>query len=130
MEAIEVRKSTQAIRALWVLGNEYLQEAAPWSAIKTDRDRAAVVVRTGLNLAGLFARIAQPFVPDAAAKAAAAVGEAWAGPWPGADGRTELGRIPAGRKVSAPEVLFRKVEDAQIAEWSERFGGAEQGAAD
>ena len=32
---------------LWVLGNEYLQEAAPWTAIKTDRDRAAVVVRTG-----------------------------------------------------------------------------------
>src|SRR5690606_15965526 len=47
MEALEIRKSAQELRARWVLGNEYLQEAAPWTAIKTDRDRAAVVVRTG-----------------------------------------------------------------------------------
>ncbi|HRD28555.1 MAG TPA: methionine--tRNA ligase, partial [Caulobacter sp.] len=42
LEAIEVRKAAQAVRALWVLGNEYLQEAAPWTAFKTDVDRAAV----------------------------------------------------------------------------------------
>ena len=63
METIELRKSAQALRALWVLGNEYLQEAAPWTAIKTDRDRAAVIVRTGLNLVALFARISAPFIP-------------------------------------------------------------------
>ena len=58
-EAIEVRKSAQALRALWVLGNEYLQEAAPWTAIKTDPERAAVIVRTALNLVALFARVAR-----------------------------------------------------------------------
>lgn len=57
MDAIEIRKSAQALRALWVVGNEYLQEAAPWTAIKTDRDRAAVIVRTALNLAALYAKI-------------------------------------------------------------------------
>ena len=67
LEAIEVRKGAQALRALWVLGNEYLQEAAPWTAIKTDRDRAAVVVRTGLNLAALFAAVSRPFLPFTAA---------------------------------------------------------------
>jgi methionyl-tRNA synthetase len=125
MEALEVRKSAQALRALWVLGNEYLQEAAPWTALKTDRDRAAVVVRTGLNLVALFARVAQPFIPEAAAKAAAAVGEASPGAWPTPDGRAELSRLEPGRAVAAAEVLFRKVEDAQIAEWTERFGGAD-----
>ena len=45
MEAMEIRKSAQAVRALWVTGNEYLTEAAPWTAMKTDprprrRDRA------------------------------------------------------------------------------------------
>jgi methionyl-tRNA synthetase len=125
MEAIEIRKSAQELRALWVLGNEYLQEAAPWTAIKTDRERAAVVVRTGLNLAALFARVAAPFIPDAAARTAASVGEEGLGPWPTSDARAELSRLPPGRRVAAPEVLFRKVEDAQIAEWSERFGGAE-----
>jgi methionyl-tRNA synthetase len=125
MEALEVRKSAQALRALWVLGNEYLQEAAPWTALKTDRDRAAAVVRTGLNLVALFARVAQPFIPEAAAKAGEAVGETAPWAWPSEDGRAELSRLEPGRAVAAAEVLFRKVEDAQIAEWSERFGGAE-----
>ncbi|WP_304218910.1 hypothetical protein [Phenylobacterium aquaticum] len=29
--------------------------------------------------------------------------------------------------MKAPDVLFRKVEDAQVTEWVERFGGAEAG---
>jgi hypothetical protein len=29
-----------------------------------------------------------------------------------------------GGPVAAAEVLFRKIEDAQVVEWSERFGGA------
>lgn len=123
MEAIEIRKSAQALRAIWVLGNEYLTEAAPWTAIKTDRDRAAVVVRTGINLAALFARLAAPFIPFAAEKIALGVGEDYPPTWPTADAEAELSRAPAGRRVTAPEVLFRKIDDAQIAEWAERFGG-------
>jgi methionyl-tRNA synthetase len=123
MEAIEIRKSAQALRALWVLGNEYLAEAAPWTAIKTDRDRAAVVVRTGLDLVALFARLSAPFIPSTAERIAATVGEPGVGNWPDAAALFSL--LPAGRPVSAPEVLFRKLEDAQLAEWAERFGGAE-----
>src|SRR5690606_8489488 len=85
LEAIEVRKSAQSLRALWALGNEYLQEAAPWTAIKTDRDRAAVVVRTALNLAGLYARLSAPFIPFAAEKIAEALGEPWPPSWPTTD---------------------------------------------
>ena len=70
-----MRKSAQALRALWVLGNEYLQEAAPWTAIKTDPDRAAVIVRTALNLVALFARVSAPVIPFAAETVALAVGE-------------------------------------------------------
>jgi methionyl-tRNA synthetase len=125
MEAMEIRKSAQALRGLWVLGNEYLTETAPWTAIKTDRDRAAVVVRTGLNLAALYARVAQPFIPFTAEKIAEALGESFPGPWPGEDAGAELQRVEAGRAIRAPEVLFRKIEDVQLAEWRARFGGAE-----
>ena len=65
------RKAAQAARALWVLGNEYLQVAAPWTALKTDRDQAAVGVRTGLNLVALFARLAAPILPFTAPRIAA-----------------------------------------------------------
>ncbi|SFJ25956.1 methionine--tRNA ligase [Caulobacter sp. UNC279MFTsu5.1] len=125
MDAIEVRKSAQALRALWVVGNEYLQEAAPWTAIKTDRDRAAVIVRTALNLAALYARISAPFIPFAAEKISEAFSQAYPGAWPTTDAAAELSTLPVGLPVRAPEVLFRKIEDEQIAEWTARFGGAE-----
>ena len=124
LEAMELRKSAQALRALWVLGNEYLTEAAPWTAIKTDPERAAVIVRAGLNLVGLFARISAPFIPFAAEKIAEGVGEAYPPAWPSADAAAELARIPAGRPVHAPEVLFKKLEDAQIEAWSQEFAGS------
>jgi methionyl-tRNA synthetase len=123
-EAIEVRKSAQALRALWVLGNEYLQEAAPWTAIKTDPARAAVVVRTALNLAALFARVSAPVIPFAAEAILLALGEDFPPAWPSLDAAAELARLPEGRKIAAPPVLFRKIEDAELAEWTERFKGA------
>ncbi len=124
MAALEIRKAALALRSIWVLGNEYLTAAAPWTAIKTDPERAAMIVRTGLNFVALFARISSPFTPFTAAIIAEAVGEASPGEWPGNDGEAELLRLPVGRIVKAPEVLFRKIEDVQVAEWTERFGGA------
>ena len=106
-----------------MLGNEYLQEAAPWTALKTDRDRAAVGVRTGLNLVALFARLAAPILPFTAPKIAASVGVDDLS-WPAPDAEL-LDALPAGQAVAAQGVLFAKIEDAQVAEWSERFGGAE-----
>jgi methionyl-tRNA synthetase len=122
-EAIEIRKTAQSLRALWVLGNEYLQEAAPWTAIRTDPARAAVVVRTALNLAALFARVSAPIIPFAAEAIADALGEPYPPSWPGPDLAAELARLPAGRKIATPPVLFRKIEDAEVAEWTERFRG-------
>ncbi len=125
MEAIELRKAAQAVRQLWVLGNEYLQEAAPWTAIKTDPERAAVVVRTALNLSALYGRVSAPFIPFAAEKIVEAFGETWPPVWPSTDARAELTRLEPGRSVAVPPVLFAKIADEQIAEWTERFGGAE-----
>lgn len=125
MDAIEIRKSAQALRALWVVGNEYLQEAAPWTAIKTDRDRAAVIVRTALNLAALYARISAPFIPFAAEKIGEAFGLDFPAAWPSNDAKAELSTLKVGAAVSVPPVLFSKIDDDQIAEWTARFGGAE-----
>ncbi len=127
LEAMEFRKAASDVRALWVIGNEYLQEAAPWTAFKTDEVRAAVVVRTALNLVALYARISAPFIPFATKTIAEAVGETETS-WPDQPAAVELTRLPSGRAVAAPEVLFKKIEDEQIAEWTQRFGGVQQGA--
>ena len=125
LEALEYRKAAQDLRALWVAGNEYLQVAAPWTAIKTDRDRAAVVVRTAINLVALYARLSAPFIPFSAAIIAEAVGEAGVTAWPLASDRGLLDSLPRGRAVKAPEVLFKKIEDDQVTEWTAQFGGAD-----
>jgi methionyl-tRNA synthetase len=125
LEGLSVRAAAKELRELWVIGNSYLTEAAPWTAIKTDPLRAAVIVRTGLNLVDLFGRLSQPFIPFTAAKIAQAFGADQPAGWPVADGEAALTRLAPGTPVKTPEVLFAKIEDAQIAEWTARFGGAE-----
>ena len=125
LEDREFRKSATALRQLWVIGNQYLTEAAPWTAIKTDPERAGVAVRNGLNLAALFAKVSEPFIPFAAERIAEALGEPFPGRWPSLEGAGVLDILPPGRTIRAPEVLFKKVEDTQVAEWRERFGGPE-----
>ena len=125
LEALEYRKAAQDLRALWVAGNEYLQVAAPWTAIKTDRDRACVVVRTAINLVGLYARLSSPFIPFSAAIIAEAVGEAGVTAWPSTSDADLLDSLPRGRGVRATNVLFKKIEDDQVAEWTAQFNGVE-----
>jgi methionyl-tRNA synthetase len=128
LEALELRKSAQALRAIWVLGNEYLAEAAPWTVFKTDPVRAGMIVRTGLNLAALFARLSHPFIPITANKIAEALNLADLAHWPTGDAAQALNMLAPGASIRAPEVLFNKIDDAQIAAWTAQFGGVEAAA--
>ncbi len=124
-EEMEFRRAAAVTRALWTVGNEYLQEAAPWSAIKTDPENAAVSVRTGLNLARLFALIALPFIPDSAEAILRALGVAdEPRHWPKPDAADWIDRLPRGAAITPSPLLFRKIEDTDVAAWTERFGGA------
>jgi methionyl-tRNA synthetase len=121
MEAIEVRKAAGALRALWVLGNEYLQSAAPWTAVKTDPDRAAAITRLALNLIRFYAVISRPFIPDAsdAMLAAMRTGD---DAWP-EDVDAALSALPPGHAFTVPDVLFRKITDEERADWQQSFAG-------
>ena len=121
MEAMEVRKAANELRAIWVLGNEYLQSAAPWSTFKTDPEKAAMQVRLGLNLIRLYAVLSSPFIPFAAdAMLAAMLTEDRS--WPD-DVTAALATLPPGHAFDVPEVLFAKITDEQRDEWQERFKG-------
>jgi methionyl-tRNA synthetase len=62
-------------------------------------------------------------IPFPAEAMALALGEPFPPTWPTADAAAELTRIEPGREAATPPVLFKKVEDAEIADWSVRFGG-------
>ncbi len=122
MEGMDVRKSAAELRALWVIGNEYLQEAAPWSTIKTDPAQAQAQVRFALNLMRVYAVVSRPFLPDAAARIMAALASAdWT--WPDRPAQA-LEALPPGHAFTVPDVLFRKITDDERVAWAERFAGA------
>jgi len=121
MEAMEVRKSAQELRAIWVAGNEYLQSTAPWSTFKTDPAQAAAQVRMGLNLIRLYAVLSAPFIPTASASMLSAMNTLDTS-WPD-DVAAALNALPVAHDFSVPEVLFAKITDDQREDWQQRFSG-------
>jgi methionyl-tRNA synthetase len=121
MDEIEIRKAAAELRAIWVAGNEYLQAAAPWSAVKTDPARATAITRFALNLCRLYGILSAPFIPDAAARLLQALGCAGAA-WPG-DMAQALAALPPGAPFSVPENLFEKMPDETRAALEARFAG-------
>ncbi len=121
MNAIEVRKSAAALRGLWVLGNEYLQDVAPWTTFKEDPDAAAMQIRIALNLIRFYAVISSPFIPDASAQLLTAMRDEDA-TWP-ADVASAITALPVGHAFLVPEVTFRKISDEERAGWQEQFSG-------
>jgi methionyl-tRNA synthetase len=118
LEAMEFRKAFAELRGIWVLGNEYLQGAAPWAVFKEDQDKAAMIVRTALNLVPLYASLSAPVIPFTAEKLASVFGTDTAS-WPTGD---ELDALTPGAAIEAPGVLFKKIEDEDVENWAQRFG--------
>ncbi|WP_412508067.1 methionine--tRNA ligase [Roseovarius sp. SYSU LYC5161] len=121
MDAIEVRKAAAELRAIWVEGNEYLQEAAPWATFKQDPETAAMQIRLGLNLVRLYAVLSSPFIPDAAAAMRRAM-RTDDTEWPG-DVGAALAKLAPGHGFEVPEVLFTKITDESREDWQSRFAG-------
>ncbi|WP_018995943.1 methionine--tRNA ligase [Hirschia maritima] len=123
-ENMEFRKAAAETRAIWAAGNEYLTKAEPWVKFKTDKDAAAVGVRYGLNLVALFGILALPIIPETGKKILDAIGVPEANRSFRLDDVSGiLNALPIGMEVRAPDVLFSKIEDAHVEEWTEKFGG-------
>ena len=124
LEAIEIRKAANELRAIWAGGNEYLQDAAPWSVFRERPERAAAIIRFSLNLIRLYAVLSAPFIPDTATKMMKAM-RAEDGLWP-KDIAAALASLPPGRSFTVPDNLFSKISDAERESWQKRFAGGRE----
>jgi methionyl-tRNA synthetase len=137
---LDFRQAAAETRALWARANGYLQETAPWTAIRSDPARAAVATRTALNLVRLCAVVAWSIVPSLAEKVLSALGDhnptpapiaplipPIVPPWPTRPGDDLLREVDAGQPIGAIGPLVAKLTDADIARLSRRFAGDEQG---
>ncbi len=111
---------------LWVVGNEYLTGGRALDGDQ-DRPRSRRGDRPhGLNLAALFAQRLRAVHPVRRREDRRGfLASRGRRPGPRRTRPRELSILPVGLAVRAPEVLFKKIEDEQIAEWTARFGGAE-----
>jgi methionyl-tRNA synthetase len=125
LAAMQLRRAAADLRELWVIGNVYLDRAAPWTAIKEDRARAASILRAAINLSRLYAIVGSPIIPDTCARLRAALGvtidDAF---WP-KDAAAELDALPSGHGFTVPPPLFKKITPEEVADLSHRYGGEE-----
>jgi methionyl-tRNA synthetase len=114
-EALQFRKAADAVRGIWRLANTYLAKTAPWRL-----SDPAAVMRTSINLVRVAAIVAWPFVPTATEAVLRSLGEPEGiPPWP-EDGALALCAIPARRRFTVPDLLFRKLDNDDAARLARR----------
>lgn len=127
LETLQFRKAVQSLKALWALGNVYLDRTAPWKSIKTDRAAAGHVLAVSINLIRIFSLAALPFIPDTGARVLRALRlDPAEARWLPDEPAPELRRAVAGSPIDDPGVLFKKVLPEDVAAWSARFAGSEK----
>ncbi len=89
-------------------GNKYLADSEPWKIWSEKPARVKTILHTALTLTANLAVVFQPFMPQTAARLFAMLNL----PQPG--NFEPIERIPSGHQIGQPEILFAKIEDADI----------------
>ncbi len=122
---MQLRRAAAELKELWTLGNVYIDRAAPWTTIKSDRERTAAILRAAINLIRVYAIVGAPIIPDTCARLRASLGvEIGATGWP-QDIAAELRALPPGHRFEVPPPLFKKILPEEVADLARRYGGDE-----
>ena len=123
LKGFEFRKAAQRFIAGCAAINQFFDAMEPWKLVKSEeeaeRERCAATLERCLAYLELISRRMAPFCPNKAAELRTMLGEVASqdgSSW----GEEGAGRSPAalaaGIPLGTPGVLFRKIEDADIAE--------------
>lgn len=104
--ACHFRAGLQESLKLAQAANRYLDERAPWKAVKTDRDHAAETLATALNVINSLKALLYPVLPFSTAQLHQDLGLG--------DDILEHGwqyrDVPAGTRLAAPRPMYTKIE--------------------
>ena len=110
------------------LGNKYFNDREPWRTAKTDFRTCANTVHVSLQICAALAVLLEPVLPHSAARLRAmlrleGVRSSEPGGVAGPIGWDEAAGplLEAGHELGTSEILFRKIEDAQIAAQLEKL---------
>ena len=125
LERYRFREGSQELMNLARLGNKYLADEEPWKLIKTDEERVKTVMYVALQIATGLAVLGEPFLPFTSNKLKGILRipqndnnsvisssvEKSIG-WDDVSSADTL--LAAGHQINPSELLFRKIEDAEI----------------
>jgi methionyl-tRNA synthetase len=113
MREYEFKGAVDAIMALAAFGNTYIQTNAPWKVIKTDRERAALIIKNCIQVVKAVALLLEPVMPSKAQECWTMLGYG--------DKVSDHPISEATMQISetcleAPVPLFAKMEEDQVKE--------------
>lgn len=115
IERYRFREASQELMNLARLGNKYLADEEPWKKIKEDEERTKTIMFVALQIASALAVVSEPFLPFTSDKLKKIL-KVETGDvqtlWDEIVNKDIL--IPAGHQIGEAELLFGKIEDAEI----------------
>jgi len=117
-ERAELRDALKETLDLADLGNKKFQDSEPWKLVKTDPAAAGALLRNLVFLVRDLGLLIEPFLPATAKRIRTFVGVT-------SDSWDQLGVTTGDLTVGEVDILFKKLEDADIALWQVRFAGTQ-----
>jgi methionyl-tRNA synthetase len=114
LEFVHLKDAMKEAIQLARLGNQYIDQKAPWNLVKTDRTACATAIHVACRVSRALALLMAPFLPFSSSRLWHALGydsDVHAARW---DDATE--DIPAGQKLRVGKPLFSKIELEREAE--------------
>ncbi|AXT51688.1 methionine--tRNA ligase [Aquimarina sp. BL5] len=115
IERYRFREGSQELLNVSRLGNKYLADEEPWKLMKTDPERVKTIMYVGLQVAAALATLSEPFLPFTSQKLKnmlAVNSNELETLWNEIATKEVL--LPAGHTIEKAELLFSKIEDADI----------------
>ena len=109
IEGYRFREALREAMNLARLGNKYISDTEPWKVAKTDMARTATILNVSLQICADLAIAFEPFTPFATERLRRMLDIAPV--WDDL-GKTDI--IPEGHELKPAELLFAKIEDAEI----------------
>ncbi len=117
LDQFKFREAIREAMNLARLGNKYLADTEPWKLQKTNPERVKTIMNISLQITANLALVMEPFLPFTAGKMREMLAMEVAD-WQHC-GRTDL--LKPAHKINEAELLFEKIEDAQIQEQLDRL---------
>ena len=113
LDRYRFREAAGLLMGVARLGNKYLADHEPWKLIKSDPERVKTIMNVALQLTAGLAYLSEPFLPFSTEKLKKMLNlKTIENPFDHLKSASVL--VSAGQNLGASELLFRKIEDAEI----------------